>query len=539
MKKWAILVLAGCAHAGNHEHATPQAQAVKFDNLGSWHHAISCKPEAQAWFDQGLRLVYGFNHDESIRSFTEAAHQDPDCAMAYWGVAYANGPHINNPSLDPDHAKAAWEAVQKAQAAKTATPVEKEWVAAVAQRYAADPKADRAALDKAYADAMRALMKAHPDDSDAAALFAESVMDLHPWEMWRNDGTPYEWTPEVVAALEAALAKAPDNPGANHFYIHALEESKQPEKAMQSADRLQTLAPGAGHLVHMPGHIYMRVGRYEDAAEANRKAIKVDDEYVKKQPAQAFYLMYKAHNFQFLWAAAMMEGRSAEAIQATKDMIGTVPPPMMDMMGDMLIIETSTGFALARFGKWDEVLAQPLPPEKHPINNALGHYLRGVALARKGQIEEALKERDAVSTAAGKVDDKAMVGQSSAKTVMQIADKMLAGEIAAAAKQTDEAIRLLDEAAKLEDTLHYDEPPDWLIPVRHTLGAVLLQAGRAKQAEKVYREDLERNPSNGWSLFGLSESLRRQNHKTEAAQAEQEFQKAWQHADVKITSSRL
>ena len=539
MRIWAILLLVSCAHAETHEHSTPAAQAVKFDNLGTWSHKISCKPEAQEWFDQGLRLVYGFNHDESIRSFSEAARVDPDCAMAYWGVAYANGPHINNPMLDPDHAKAAWDAVQKAQAAKTATPVEREWIAAVAKRYSADPKADRGPLDQAYADAMRELAKRHPDDSDAQTLFAESVMDLHPWEMWKNDGTAFEWTPEVVAALEQALAKAPNNPGANHFYIHAIEESKQPDKALGAADRLQTLEPGAGHLVHMPGHIYMRVGRYEDAAEANRKAIKVDDEYVKKQPAQAFYLMYKAHNFQFLWAAAMMEGRSAEAIQATRDMIATVPPPMMEAMGDMLIIETSTGFALARFGRWDEVLAQPAVSDKRRINSALSHYLRGVALARKGKIEEALKERDTVASALAATDDKAMLGQSSAKSVLTIADKMLAGEIAVAGKQMEEAIRLFEDAAKTEDTLHYDEPPDWLIPVRHTLGAVLLQAGHAKQAEKVYREDLERNPNNGWSLYGLSEALRRQGRKTEAAEAEQAFKKSWEHADVKITSSRL
>lgn len=520
--------------------ASPQVAAQRFDNLGSWHHAISCGVDAAAWFDQGLRLVYAFNHDESIRSFEEAARIEPDCAMAWWGVAYANGPHINNPGLDAEHAKAAWAAIERARAARQATPVEREWIAALAPRYAVDPAAKREPLDQAYADAMRQLAAHHPEDSDALALFGEAAMDLHhPSEMWHLDGTPGEGTPELVAALEAALALAPDNPGANHFYIHAMESSKQADKAVASAERLPGLVPGAGHLVHMPAHVYMRIGRYEDAAEANRRAIRVDAEYLKRQPQQSFYLMYKGHNFYFLWAAAMAEGRSAEALQAARDTLTSVPPAMIEAMGDTFILVPIVWIAQARFGRWDELLAEPAPSAKLPSAVTLWHYLRGTAFARTNRLAEAETERAAVAAAVAATGDQATLGNNSRKRVFDIADHMLAGEIAAARQQTDVAVRALEEAVRIEDELAYAEPGDWPLPARHTLGAVLLAAGRPADAERVYLADLQRHPETGWSLRGLSEALRAQRRPAEADAVMKRFAKAWAHADLAISSSRL
>ncbi|HJZ87342.1 MAG TPA: hypothetical protein VKN99_19345 [Polyangia bacterium] len=537
-----------CSHRGaahpQHEMPGPAEQPAQlFEGLGQHHHAVSTQvPEAQRYFDQGLTLLFAFNHDEAIRSFNQAGQLDPRCAMAFWGVALANGPHINNPTLDPDHAKAAWAALQKArQLASGASPLERDYIEALAKRYAADPGAERAPLDQAYANAMRALARAHPDDTDAATLFAEAMMDLRPWDLWTQDGKPQPGTDEVLGALEAVLARDPEHPGANHFYIHAVEASPHPEKALAAADRLGAgLVPAAGHLVHMPAHIYIRVGRYEDASEANRRAIAADRAYVAKAGRQGFYTMYKAHNFQFLWASAMMEGRSAESIQAGRDMVAQVPPPMIEAMADMVDGSMAAPIlTLARFGRWDQVLAEPAPNPKLRVTSALWHYTRGLARAARGQIEEATREQRELSKLARGLDDKAMAGMSPGKTVVGIASDVLAAELALRRGHAAEAIRLLEGAVKAEDTLHYDEPPDWYQPVRQILGAVLLKAGRAREAEAVYRADLGRNPENGWSLFGLMQALRARRAEAEAAAVGQRFEKAWAHADVKLTESRF
>jgi tetratricopeptide (TPR) repeat protein len=537
---------AATAPAASHDHGAQagSGQAQLFGNLGGHHRAITTRvPEAQRYFDEALNLLYGFNHDEAIRSFTAAARLDPRCAMCFWGIALANGPHINNPSLDPDHARAAWDAIGKAQAAAQAggaNPTERALIDALARRYAADPKAERPALDAAYAAAMRAVFKAHPDDSDAGALFAEAMMDLRPWDLYTHDGTPQPGTDELVAALETVLGHDATHPGANHFYIHALEASRHPERALAAADRLHAgLVPGAGHLVHMPAHIYIRVGRYEEAADANRRAIAADDAYVKRSPDQGFYLMYKAHNFQFLYAAAMMEGRSAEALQAARSMVAQIPPPMIEQMAEMMDgFFPAPLFVMVRFGRWDEVLAEPDYSEKLPISRALRHFCRGLALLRKGQLEEATKEQTTLADAAASTGERVMMMFDPARTVLGIARDQLAGEIAVKRGHLDVGIKLLEAAVRGEDSLHYNEPPTWSQPVRHTLGAVLLEAGRARAAEAVYRADLERNPNNGWALFGLLQALKAR-HGAEAADVEHRFKQAWEHADISLKSSRL
>jgi tetratricopeptide (TPR) repeat protein len=537
----AILVSATTAAAQVHE-LGPAASAQIFAELGGEHRRISTRVLlAQRYFDQGLNLAYAFNHDEAVRSFGEAAKRDPACAMCYWGVAYACGPHINNPAMDADHVKAAWMALQAATAlAAKASPVERDLIHALAARYSSTPQADRAPLEKAYADAMREVWSRHPTDPDVGALFAEAAMDQHPWDLWAPDGQPRPWTAEIVATLEAVLKLAPNHPAANHFYIHAVEASPHPERALASADRFAAgLVPGAGHLVHMPGHIYQRIGRYEAAAEANRKAIAVDDLYVAKSPQQGFYLMYKAHNSQFLAFSAMFEGRSQEAIRAAHQMEAQFPPEMIrEMAAFMDGVISLPEFVLVRFGRWDEILKRPAPQPVLKASTGLWHWARGQAFAATGRLEEADSELAEVAKSAAALDERAVVGFNSAKVILGIASDMLGGDIALRRGQAEVAIHRLEAAVAGEDGIRYDEPSDWPLPARHYLGAALLEAGRADQAEAVFREDLRRNPANGWSLVGLAAALSRKGAVADAATVNERFQKAWAHADVSLTSSR-
>jgi tetratricopeptide (TPR) repeat protein len=517
------------------------SEAQLFANLGGHHRTIATKSKAaQKYFDQGLNLLFGFNHDEAIRSFQAAARLDPSCPMAQWGIAYANGPHINNPGLDPDHAKAAYDAIQKALKLAPKGSVERDLIEALVQRYASDPKAERAPLDQAYADAMREVWKRHPQDADVGHLFAEAAMDLHPWDLWTTSGEPRPWTSEIVATLEAVLKLSPNHPGANHLYIHSVEASPHPERALPSAGRLADLVPGAGHLVHMPGHIYQRVGRYEDAADANRKAIAVDDAYVAKSKQQAFYLMYKSHNHQFLAWSAMMEGRASEAIGAARNMTAQIPAAMItEMAGVMDGTWSLPLFALVRFGRWDEVLREPAPDSALRASNGLWHWARGEALCAKGKLEEAFRESVALADIAAGLDDKAVVGFNSARGILGIASDLLAGDLAVALRANDEAVRRFRSAVAAEDGITYNEPSDWPFPARHWLGAALVGAGKLAEAEAVYREDLRRNPENGWALRGLATCLRQRGADAEAAEVEARFEKAWLHADVKLTASRF
>ena len=539
-----VLVLGACASQPPSASVTDAAKPapVLFGNLGRHHRAVTTKSaEAQRWFDQGLVLVFAFNHDEAIRSFGEAARLDPACAMAWWGIALANGPHINNPAMDPEHSAAAFGALEKAVAnAKGASPVERALIDALAKRYAEKPPEDRKPLDAAYAEAMRGVLRAYPADADVGALTAEALMDLHPWDFWTIDGSAKSYTPEVVELLERVLAAAPDHPLANHLYIHAVEASAHPERAVRAADRLRTLVPGAGHLVHMPAHIYARVGRWADAAASNERAIEVDRAYRAISKEQGFYHIYMAHNHQFLSFGSMMEGRSAVAIGEARRMVEEIPPEALEAMAGFVDGIVALPYAaLARFGRWEEILKEPEPPAFLPITRAFRHFARGTALSSTGKLDEAEAERKAMDAIAAGVKEGTTVGNSQARDLLAIASHVLAGEIAAQKGDTDAAVAELSKGVAIEDGNKYDEPPDWVQPVRHALGAVLLRAGRAEEAEAAYREDLRRWPENGWSLWGLSRALEMQKKAEESAAVKARFAKAWSRADVKIDSTCL
>ncbi len=513
-----------------------------FSNLGNYHHKITTKsPQAQKYFDQGLRLVYGFNHDEAGRAFREAARLDPHCAMAYWGIALTLGPNYNL-AVDAERDRAAYEAIQQALAlAPQVSENEQAYINAIAKRHVSDPNADRKALDRVYADAMREVAQRYPDDLDAATLFAESMMDLRPWDLWTLDGQPQPGTPEIVATLESVLKRSPNHPGAIHYYIHAVEASQQPGRALPYANRLAKLTPGAGHLVHMPSHIYMRVGQYQNAAESNAKAAAVDANYIAKHNVQGVYrMMYYLHNIHFLWSAATMEGRSAVSVRAAQDVISKLPLDMVQQMPPLEFATPTVLFALARFGKWDEILKQLAPPEDFQYTTGMWHYVRGLAYSANGQLDGAAKEHEAVSAIAVALPPDKILGDNiPAPRLLKIATQTLAGELAAKRGQIDQAVSALEEAVQLQDGLPYTEPPPWYYPARHSLGAILLTAGRAAEAEAVYREDLKRNPENGWALYGLMQSLQAQKKTEDAVAAEKRIKKAWARADVKLTASRF
>lgn len=513
-----------------------------YTDLGSHHRAISTRvPKAQQYFDQGLRLVFGFNHGEAIRAFNEAARLDPNCAVCYWGTAYAYGPHVNA-GMDSASGVAAYAAAQQALAHLShASPVEQALIRAVARRYAAVPPADRSALDSAYARAMADVVKQFPNDLDAAALYAEALMDLRPWNYWKQeDGTPYPGTETIVAQLEQVLAQTPNHPGACHYYIHAVE-AVAPEKAVPCAERLAALMPGVGHMVHMPAHIYIRVGRYADAIDANVHAVHTDEVYIEGQKPQGVYpLGYYPHNYHFLSFAATLAGRSAQAIDAAKKTAGTTP---FAIAKQVPILEPFVIYAFltyVTFGRWEELLALPLPPADLAYSRGMAQYARGVAFAATGRWAEAQAALDTVNQiAAASTQGYKAAGWVTPGTNLQIAAHVLTAEIAARQGKLDDAIAHFREGMKLEDGLLYFEPPDWYYPIRHSLGAVLLKAGRAGEAETAYREDLKRFPENGWALFGLAQALHAQGKHAEAAQTDARFRAAWQGADVTLVASRF
>jgi tetratricopeptide (TPR) repeat protein len=545
-----IVVCVAAAFAGcqSTQEGAPEGKAPLFDNLGSHHRTITTtSPDAQRYFDQGLTLTYSFNHDEAIRSYTEATKLDPNCAMAWWGIALCNGPHINNAVMDEPHSKAAWDALQNAKSRKAnGTPTEQALIDALGSRYA-DPAAgklpltpeERAPLDRAYAQAMKGVRGSFANDTDVGSLYAESLMDLRPWDFWTKEGKPQEGTEELLVVLEDVLVKAPDHPGANHLYIHAVEASPRAAKAIPSADRLRTLVPGAGHMVHMPAHIDVRVGRWDKAAVQNQEAIKVDRAYRAISPRQGFYNIYMAHNHQFLSWACMMEGRSKESIAAARDMIKGVPPEFIRDMGPAidgyLHIEIE---ALLRFGQWDEMLAMKAPPSNLPIYTAMWRYGRATALAAKGQMDAAQSEREEFEKAVKAVPEDAKMAINPAHKVLQIAHHSLAGELAFRYGDLDLAAKHLAEAVTIEDDLLYMEPPDWLWPARHQLGAVLIAAGKFADAEVVYEADLKKWPENGWALYGLATCLEARKS-PEAAAVRARFDKAWARADIKLEATCL
>lgn len=496
-------------------------------------------PAAQRQFDRGLMWCYAFHHDEARRCFSAATAADPDFAMGYWGLAYAAGPHINNMEMSEAAAEFAHgNATRAATLASTRPPIERALIHAIGQRYAWPAPKERTALDAAYADAMGAAYHVHGDHPDVAALYAESLMDLQPWDLWNDDGSPKGRTPEILAVLEKLLAAHPRHPQGCHLYIHATEASPQPERALPSADRLGDLVPAAGHLVHMPSHAYIRVGRYDDAAEANRVAIAADLAIVARTGREGFYELYRAHNYHFLVYACMFLGRAEEAIANARATVRELPPEVVKAMplflDGFMAVPTH---ALVRFGRWEEVLREPEPAEWLPVTRAFWHYGRGVAAAALDRLDDAKAEQVAFAAALAAVPEAAMMGNNPARTVLGVGEAMLAGELAFRAGDHAAAFQALEQAVVRDDALRYDEPWGWMMPARHALGALLLEAGRVAAAEAVYRKDLERHTDNGWALRGLEECLRLRGSTTEADAVQARFERAWRHADIKIASS--
>lgn len=527
--------LVSAQHAAEEE----REKFVIIEGLGDHHHQITtAAPQSQRFFDQGLRLLYAFNHSEAIRAFRAVEDVDPHCAMAQWGIAYALGPNYNLPA-EPERDKEAFAALEKAQRyARHATPPEQDYIAALAKRYAPDPDtADREALNQAYADAMRELTKKYPDDMDALTLYAEALMDLRPWELWARDGRPQPGTEEIVATLEKVLAKEPNHPGANHFYIHAVEASPYPERGLASADRLPGIMPGAGHMVHMPAHIYLRLGRYEAAADNNRRAVTADRAYIAKCKPEGIYpMMYYPHNIHFLWSSLCVLGHRAESLAAA-DEIGALMSD--DLVRQMPMIEgfvPTRLFTLVQFGMWDEVLNAPAPSADFFYATSMRHYGRGLAFVHQKKLDNAQQELKSLREVQATIPEESVAGRHPMVKLVAIAGDILEGKLAAARGKTAEAVASLERAVAAQDELQYDEPPPWFYPIRQSLGAVLLAAGRAKEAEAVYRADLKEHPENGRSLFGLAASLKAQNS-PQAKDAQDRFEKAWSSADVRLQSS--
>ncbi|MGE5177232.1 MAG: tetratricopeptide repeat protein [Hyphomicrobiales bacterium] len=526
-----------------HEHGgsgTAPSGVPMFRNFASFHHPVATtSAEAQTMFDQGLGLYYAFNDDEAIRSFKEAARLDPDMAMAWWGVAMALGPNINVP-MSADAEKQALDALAKAQAAKGASASDRDYIYTLTLRYAVPAGEHRAARDSAYAAAMRVLMKKYPKDDDAAILCAESLMLLRPWDFYDAAGKAKPGVNAFVSILEGVLERSPRSIGAIHFYIHAVEASPHPERAEVYADELRKLAPEAGHLLHMPSHIYLRVGRYDDAIAVNERAVAADHKYLDAwKPETMYAMMYHPHNIHMRWSALCEVGRAADAADAARQLDDAVPWDMVRQAPPLEAFRAVDYYTPVRFGKWEEILAMPAPPDGMRIAAGFWHYARGMALAATGKFDGASAEQDSVTAIAAGLPSDAMFAVNAARPVMEYAGQMLQGEIAARSGKTDDAIALLTKAVATHDALLYDEPPPWCATARQALGAVLLQAGRAKEAADVYREDLRRTPNNGWSLFGLAQAEKAMKDAAAAAKAEAAFRKVWHASDVTLTASRF
>jgi tetratricopeptide (TPR) repeat protein len=534
---WPVLAIA--QHHGVMAPA-PEAEgpiAPLLENLGTLHHQVTTSnPRAQQFFDQGLRLVYAFNHAEAVRAFREAARLDPQMAMAYWGHAYALSPNVNDP-ITPEREKEAYEAVERALALKAnASPAERAYIDALATRFSSKFGEDRPAKDQAFVAAMKQVSANAPADPDAATIYAASIMESMPWRYWREDGAAQPGTQEAIDVLERTMARFPDHPGAHHFYIHLVEASSTPERAEKSADKLESLMPGAGHLVHMPAHIYVRVGRYRDAAESNVRAIKADQDYITQCKAQGIYpLSYYPHNIHFLWFASMWEGRSAVALDTAKQVADKVRSAgeIAPWAQPFLVAQYFSG---VRFSRWDDLLAEPRPDPKLPLLVGVWLYARGVALADRGRLAEADQQLADLRALLRTADfDKTPMGNNTLRSVLAVGEPMLAGAIAEKRGQLDVAITQYDRGVRLEDALIYNEPADWAMPTRHVLGAALLKAGRPAEAETVYWDDLKRNRENGWALAGLAAALDAQNKTDAARQARERLARAWARADVKPT----
>ena len=536
--------LAAQEHPGHeHDMATPAADSAAqgrtpiYDNLGSYHMAITVRsPIAQQYFDQGLRLTYGFNHDEAVKSYLEGIRQDSTCAMCWWGIAYALGPNINLP-MDTAAVRPAWEALQHAvQLAPEVSPREQAYIKALEARYAAEPVANRAPLDSAWATAIGEVARRYPKDDDAATLHAEALMDLRPWNYWTNAGKPLApSTLEQLAVLERVTRRNPNHPGACHFYIHAIEASNDAAKAVPCAERLGSLMPGAGHLVHMPTHIYVRLGRWDEAVEHNQMAVHVDQEYLDaRHPTGVYPIGYVPHNYHVMWEALNMTGRSAEALSAARTIVEKVPADVVRAIPPLEYYTPSVFFTLARFSRWDETLAEPAPPADLRYSTGIWYYTRGLAFAAKNQLDSARVARDSIAAIGAAIPPEQTANLNSSKALLQVAERSLSANLASREGRLDEAVTIFRQGIEVEDNLIYDEPTAWALPLRQQLGAVLLAAKRNKAAEQTFRQDLVRFPNNGWSLHGLAEALRAQGRTREADEVAARFKRVWAKADVTL-----
>ena len=521
--------------------ATKLKPITLLPRLGDLHHPVSTtNTTAQRYFDQGLTFIFGFNHDAAIRSFKRALEFDPNLAMAHWGIGLALGPNINLP-VSPEAEKAAYDAAQKAvELSANASEAEKNYIRALAARYSTAPDADLKALDKKYSEAMAKVVEKYPDDLDAATLYAESLMDLRPWQYWKENGEPHDETKVLIAVLESVMRRGPYHPGANHYYIHAVEASPYPERALPSAARLETYAPAAGHLVHMPAHVYLRVGDYAAAAKRNEIASEADLDYIQACGISGVYpALYTSHNMHFAAVAHLLQGRYAAARRYAERLLDHVMPYASQSHEFESFLPTLEQ-VLVGFGKWDEILALPQPEEKFKRHRGIWHYARGMAFAATEKPELAEKEADAVATLRGELGDDAQFGPfNTVGAVFRIAENQVRARIALARGDTEKAAGLLKAVLPLEDKLRYMEPPDWYLPTREALGGVLLSAGKFSEAEAVFREDLEKNRRNGRALYGLHASVKKQGSKTQAKFIQHGLDEAWENADTQLTPESI
>lgn len=509
-------------------------------SLGGFHRTITTSSEdAQLWFDRGLALCYAFNHEEAIQCFERVAEADPACAMAYWGLAYASGPNINNMEMDEAAVARAFNNATKATELKDgASAPEAALIGALARRYTMPAPEDRTHLELAYANAMREVARVHSDDADITAMFAEALMLLRPWYHWTPQGEAMPETPEILATLEAGMEVWPEHPALCHLYIHAMEASPMPHRALPAANRLRERMPGAGHLVHMPSHIDVLVGDYDAAIKANLKAIEADQEYVKMDASLNFYTLYRIHNYHFVVYAAMFDGQSELATKYADALVETIPEAMLAEMPDFLEAFVPTPLhVLVRFGKWNEILEWQKPPAELYVTRAVWHYARALALASTGKVDDAAAEKLAFDIARSAVPDTRLLFNNSAKSILGVADAMINGEIAYRRGNFDVAFEHLREAVRRDDSLNYDEPWGWMQPARHSLGALLLEQGEVDRAEEVYLLDLKRHPKNVWALHGLAECLERGGKVDEAEVIRAQYTEACSRADVGIKAS--
>lgn len=526
-----VLAIAVCGCA-----ATTPTSATFTPDLGRYARPTTTRSaEAQRWFDQGLLWSYGFNHQEAVRCYRAAQAADHDFALAWWGEAWALGPNINAP-MDEAAGRAAFAAITQALARRAhASPVEQALIDALATRYADPPPADRAALDAAFVAAMREVRRRFPDDPDAGAIFADAILNTRPWDYWNADGSPKAGTSDALDTLRAVLVARPDHPGAHHFHIHVTESSPRPEDGLVSAQVLETLTPGAGHLVHMPAHTLHRLGRYLEAEEHNRRAIDVDRNYFRRAGPQGGYEFYLAHNHHFRAWSAMAGGRFAVARAAAEELVADFPAGATTDFAAFTDGFFPTGLhVLLRFGRWDEVLRTPPFADSLPIAGAMRHYARGIAFAATGRVDEARAEQAEFEAAASRVAEDSKIGLNAAKPVLAIARAMLLGETCYREGRHDDAFAALRDGVAREDALRYDEPSPWMMPVRHALGALLLEQGKVADAEQIYRDDLLRNRENGWALHGLAECLTKLGRIDEAREVTARFELAWAHADTPL-----